>query len=381
VIDRRHILITLGRLPKALELAAAFRRSGHRVIVADPFRWHLARVSRFVSKTCRVPPPNPDATAFLEALAQIVERERITDVVPVSEETMHVAALRERLAPEVRLHAMPQPVLRRLHDKLTFVETAEALGLPVPRTFDLTDVRARAFAEAEPFIAKPRLSSAGHGVSAHAPGDRLPEPTVRTIIQEQLPGPEISTFSVAHEGRIVGTVAYRGLIMAGTVAVCFESLTEVPASVSEWITRFAAGTGYSGFLSFDFRANAAGRWLPIECNPRATSGAHFVVPEDLANALLAPTAPNAFRRRRERVLQQFYPALTATQAGGLKGEPWRPNLKYLFGCRDTTWARSDPLPFLLMPLTSYPILIGTLFRGETFGEASTFDIGWYDDAL
>ena len=379
--ENRRILITLGRLPKGLELAAAFSRQGHRVIVADPFRWHLCRASRFVARCRRVPPPNPEPEAFLEALARIVARDGITDVVPVSEETLHVAALEGRLPQEVTLHTMAQSALKPLHDKLGFVETAAALGLPVPRTFDLTDECARGFAASEPFISKPRLSSAGHGVSAHPPGDSLPEPIVRTVIQEQLPGPEISTFTVAHRGMPIGTLAYRGVIMAGTVAVCFEALETVPEDVAHWIGRFAAGTDYSGFLSFDFRAREDGRFLPIECNPRATSGVHFVEPTDLAAAILHPDAPNPFRLRRERRLQQFYPALTATQAAGLRGEPWRENLRYLFGCRDTTWCWRDPLPFLTMPVTSYPILYGTIFRGESFGEASTFDIGWYDDAL
>lgn len=379
--DERRILITLGRLPKALDLAAAFRRQKHRVVVADPFRWHLCRASRFVQACRRVPPPNPEPEAFLEALARIVQRDGITDIVPVSEETLHVAALEDRLPQQTRLHTMSQATLKRLHDKLGFVETAAALGLPVPQTFDLTDERARGFAASEPFISKPRLSSAGHGVSAHAPGDALPEPIVRMVVQEQLPGPEISTFTVVHRGTPIGTLAYRGVIMAGTVAVCFEALDAVPDDVARWIDRFAAGTDYSGFLSFDFRAREDGTFLPIECNPRATSGVHFVEPADLAAAILEPDTPNPFRLRRERRLQQFYPALTATQAAGLRGEPWRGNLRYLFGCRDTTWCASDPLPFLTMPLTSYPILYGTIFRGESFGEASTFDIGWYDDAL
>jgi hypothetical protein len=34
-----------------------------------------------------------------------------------------------------------------------------------------------------------------------------------------------------------------------------------------------------------------------------------------------------------------------------------------------------------MPLVSFEILGRTMFRGESFGEASTFDIGWHGDAV
>ena len=90
---------------------------------------------------------------------------------------------------------------------------------------------------------------------------------------------------VAHEGRVLGTVVYRARILSGTVAVSFERVVE-PIRTNCWIELFAAGTGFSGFLSFDFRLDAEGRNLPIECNPRATSGIHFVAP-GAARALLA----------------------------------------------------------------------------------------------
>ena len=132
--------------------------------------------------------------------------------------------------------------------------------------------------------------------------------------------------------------------------------------------------GYTTAYGFN---SVHGRALPIECNPRTTSGIHFVNPADLAQAILDPAAPNPFRLREERVLQQFYPALTETQGAAFNGRPWRGNLRHLFGCRDVSWSPRDPLPFLLMPLTSYQILRRTIFSGMTFGEAATFDIGWY----
>ena len=40
----RTALLTLGRLPKGLDLARALAAEGWRVVVAEPFGWHLARM-------------------------------------------------------------------------------------------------------------------------------------------------------------------------------------------------------------------------------------------------------------------------------------------------------------------------------------------------
>lgn len=374
---RKTVLITLGRLPKGLQLASALVDAGCRVIIAEPWGWHLSRVSRAVSKSYPVTAPNTSADRYQADLRALISREQVDLVVPVSEETLHVAALADEQSGDATLYCMPQDFLLRLHDKLSFIRIAELQDLPVPATFPMDSEAARRFAASHRYIVKPRLSSAGHGVVARAAGDPLPEVNEPSVVQAYLPGEELSSFSIAHRGRVIGTVVYRGLIFSGSVAVCFESLAAPDPAMLDWIRRFAAATGHSGFISFDFRRDATGRALPIECNPRTTSGIHFVDPRDLAAAILEPQTADRFRLRQERTLQQFYPALTETQGAALKGRAWRPNLRYLFRCRDVSWGPRDPLPFLLMPLTSYQILRRTVFAGMTFGEASTFDIGWY----
>ncbi len=370
-------LVTLGRLPKGLELARALSAAGCRVVIAEPWAWHLSRLSRSVAASLQVRPPNPDPEAYLEDLCAVMREENLDLLVPVSEEVMHVSALHGRVPDSTRLFVPAPERLLALHDKLAFNRLAAGLGLPVPETHALDSEAARAFAGREDFIVKPSLSSAGKGLTRHSAGAGLPGLDEPGIVQAYLPGEELSSFSVCDQGRVIGTVVYQGRIISGTVAVCFEVITAPEPALLEWIEGFVAGTGHSGFVSFDFRRDALGTLLPMECNPRTTSGIHFVEPQDLARAMLEPDAPNPFRLREERVLQQFYPALTETQGAFFKGRPWRGNLQYLFGCRDVCWARSDPWPFLLLPVASWEILRRTLLRGQSFGEATTEDIGWY----
>ena len=373
----KTVLITLGRLPKGLELASAFAGAGCRVLMADPWRWHLSRVSRAVDRNYLVTAPNTDVAAYHRDLLQIIDRERVDLVVPVSEETLHVAGLAGQLPGYCRLNCLDQSVLLKLHDKLGFVERAAAHGLPVPTTRALDTDEAKQLAERGDYVVKPRFSSAGHGLFIGRAGQSLPVMDEPAVVQAFLPGEELSAFAIAHEGRVIGTVVYRALITSGCVAVCFEILPEPDAQIVEWIRGFVAAENFSGFIAFDFRRDADGLALPMECNPRSTSGIHFIDPDDLAAAALAPERMQHFRLRREQRLQQFYPALTETQATGLRGGQWRQNLPLLFGCRDVSWSARDPLPFLLMPFTCYEILRRTIFSGMSFGEASTVDIGWY----
>ncbi len=371
------VLITLGRLPKGLELASALARAGCRVIIAEPWGWHLSRVSRAVSRSFAVTAPNTSVAAYHADLCDIIARENVRLVVPVSEETLHVASLADRPPRAPRCTACRRRCCSGCTTNCRSSAPHRPMTCRYPRAFALDSDEARAFAASRPHIIKPTLSSAGHGVSLRSAGEALPTPTAPAIVQAYLPGEELSSFSIAHAGRVIGTVIYRGLIVSGSVAVCFESLPDPDPAMLAWIERFVSRTGFSGFISFDFRRDENGQALPIECNPRTTSGVHFVDPHDLAAAVLDPAAENPFRLREERILQQFYPALTETQGAALKGRSWRPNMQYLFSCRDVSWDWRDPLPFLLLPLTSYQILRRTIFSGMSFGEAATFDIGWY----
>ena len=51
----------------------------------------------------RVPAPNTSQTDYLDALLDVIHRESVSLVLPVSEEALHVAALEQRLPEGVTL--------------------------------------------------------------------------------------------------------------------------------------------------------------------------------------------------------------------------------------------------------------------------------------
>jgi predicted ATP-grasp superfamily ATP-dependent carboligase len=382
------VLITLGRLPKGLDLARSFRRLGWRVIVAEPFRWHLSAMSNAVARRYTVTAPAIDRGRYLDELCDIVMKEGVELVVPVSEEIMHVSHLAGRLPHGVRLYSMAPDVLLPLHDKLRFIDRCRAYGVSAPETFALGSPGGAALAQAGDHIVKPVFSCSGRGVLFRAQGEPLPEtlPGKPAIVQRWVRGNVLSTFSIASAGKPLVTVVYRGAVMSGTVSVCFERVGEGDPHhrpVVDWVERFIAGAGFSGFISFDLVVDADGRAHGIECNPRATSGLHFVDPDDLARAVVAPDTNQLVRFRKERLMQQFYPCLTEVQKSMFSPKPFGPdfrrNLSRFLSARDVTWSWRDPLPFITMPLTASQIIWLSMRSGATFGEVATLDVGLYDD--
>jgi predicted ATP-grasp superfamily ATP-dependent carboligase len=373
------VLLTLGRLPKALDLARGFAEAGCRVIVAEPFGWTLAGVSRSVARAYRVPRPSAGKAAYLDALSAIIAREKVDLVVPVSEETMHVAFLRDRIDPGVRLFTMPPDQVLALHDKASFVRRGREIGVAVPETYPLGSPEAVALAEHGRVVVKPVFSCSGRGVGILPKGAKLPpaDPRAPAIVQAFIPGREHSSCTVALRGKAVSTVVYRGAQMSGTVAVSFERVVDQPA-ITAWIDRFVAATGWTGFISFDFIVDETGKVYGIECNPRSTSGVHFWQCADVARAILSADPAAAIGMRPERELQQFYSCLTETQKGMFK-PGFGAKLKRLFGTKDVTWSARDPVPFLTMTFTSWRIIHLSIIRRATFGEVATLDVGWYED--
>ena len=371
----RTVLLTLGRLPKALEVARALQGAGCRVIVAEPFKRHLTGASRAVARSVVVTSPVQDREAYLRELSGLAVAGGASLILPVSEEILHASMLRDRLPAGIRLAAMPHGTLLALHDKLSFAAVCRAAGVAAPATFALGDPRAVELARHARTVVKPIFSCSGRGVRFLAAGEALPSADEPALVQEFCAGRLLSTFTLARAGLPRITVTYRGAVMQGTVAVCFERI-DTPPEVDAWVAAMVRHTAFDGFISFDLVEDGQGVIRGIECNPRATSGIHFVEPADLAAALLDPQADGPLRFKANRLMQQFYPCLTETQRTMFGEGPFRENLRCLLAASDVTWSASDPWPLVSQPWTSWPIIEMAMRRRCTFGEVAMLDLAW-----
>jgi glutathione synthase/RimK-type ligase-like ATP-grasp enzyme len=374
-----HVLLTLGRLPKALELARGLWRRGARVTIAEPFASHLCKPSRSVARTVTVTAPALDQARYLADLEEVIRTEAIDLVVPVSEEALHASLLAPRLPQGVRLFGPNHHTLARLHDKRAFIETARRHGLSTPETFASDSSEAEAFATVADYVLKPIHSCSGQGLRLRRSGEPL-NPADRApgqLLQRRIYGRHISSQSVALNGETLGTALYEGSILSGTVAVAFRRLEALPA-LEEWISRFIAAEAYTGFIAFDFIEDEHGVW-PLECNPRLTSGLHFFDPADVAATLL-DASPQRLRFKPQRDFVEWHTAMLETYSVLPNvGEFWR-RLSVVRNAKDVLLDWRDPWPFFLMTASSWPVLRQVLVEGRTFGEAASADIVWSGSA-
>lgn len=374
--ETHTILLTLGRLPKGLDIAESLSKAGCRVIVAEPFGLHLCKVSRYVDQSFGVPSPVTDQEAYIRSLLDIIVRERVSMVVPVSEEVLHASLIEERLPEGVMFFSVPHDRLIELHDKYLFNRLARAFNLPVPETHMLGTRNANELSLSGDYILKPANTCSGKGFSAHCAGERLPEPSgSETVVQEKMTGALKSTFSICHQGRVLGTVVYRAAILSDSVAVAFERL-ENENQIEEWIETFVSKTRHSGFIAFDMMEDEVGIPHAIECNPRATSGIHFLNRSDIAQSIMDPETLNGLRFRAEKFMYQFWACLTETQAAVFKSGNGFKNAKIMLKAKEVNFSWSDPLPLWLMPFTSWTIMKRAFIKGESFGEAAMHDLTW-----
>ena len=364
------VLLTLGRLPKALDPARSFAKLGWRVIVADPFADHLTGASRACARSVQVPSPADDPQGWLAAIETLAREEAVELILPVSEETLYASYLQAHL-PHVRVFTMPPHLLHEAHDKWRFAQQAKALGLPVPVTWRADDGQARSLAARGDFVWKERRSCGGGGTKLLPQGAAF-EPTDRAIVQERIKGEELSSCSLCVQGEIRGTAIYRASVISGTVAVGFSRIEE--ARIHAFAARYAAATQWTGFLSFDFMRDMSDQIFALECNPRLTSGVHFFETDDLAPAILNQSSQ--LRLREESDLQQFWSCLQEAQGALPNVFGFARKLRAMSQRRDVTYTSSDPLPLLTMPWTARALLRRAARDHVPMAVAASADIGW-----
>lgn len=274
------VLISGARAPVALHLARLFSQAGHQVILVDHLKHPLAAASRLDVEYQLIPAFATEPDAAFASLSEIITRNGIKLVIPTCEEALHLGAIWAQNDMSVELFAPDFALLNRVHNKFRFIELCAEIGLDVPKTHLINNESERERHEAfsSKLVFKPVWSRFGSNVLIRPDAARLrqikPSAEMPWIAQEYHSGTELCVYAVARRGRIVALSVYRGLVHAGLgAAVCFEP---VDADVARpFVERFVQTTDWTGQISFDLILTEDERVIPLECNPRATSGLHF----------------------------------------------------------------------------------------------------------
>jgi predicted ATP-grasp superfamily ATP-dependent carboligase len=369
----RTIMLSGGKMTKALQLARSFHQAGHRVVLVESSRYRLTghRFSRAVDAFHVV--PSPGDSDYVDALLRIVHAEQVDVYVPVcSPAASYFDALaKERLLPHCEVVHIDPDVLGRLDDKYEFSVLAAAAGLPIPDTHLITSPEQVADFDFSGSDRTYILKSIAYDPVARLDLTTLPRPSAEEtaqfargkpisadnpwILQEFVTGTEYCTHSTVRHGHT-------------QVYCCCESsafqlnyaMVDKPA-IEAWVTRFCEGLGLTGQVSFDFIERADGALFAIECNPRTHSAITMMYDHpDLARAYLEDGVPMIRPRPSSRPTYWLYQELWR-----LLRSPrgFRERLRIVLRGKDAIFDRDDPIPFLMVHHLQIPaLLIGNLRR-------------------
>lgn len=384
----KTVIVSGARAPAALDIMRAFATHGWRVIAADSVAMPPARFSRAVSRYVRLPGPALDRTAFASAVRRLADEVAPDLWIPTCEEIFHLAELKPAHFPDLPLVAPPFADLVAVHDKATFAEIAGRIGLAPAESIRVTD-RAQLDdlkPRARDMVFKPVWSRFAERILIRpqpAALDSLhPSLSDPWIAQTYLPGEEVCTYGIAHQGRLLVHTAYhpryRLRIGAG---IYFDPAPD--ADIRAAVEALAGALRWSGQIAFDLRRDAAGAWKAIECNPRATSGVHLMPgdaiveamtwPATYATNILSPADASAVKPRPCMIRSAMFVIAGPAALWNGKTRAWWTDVTR---ARDALSIPGDRGPglgqYLFFAENAYRALMG----GHTITRAATYDMEW-----
>ncbi len=371
--DPKTIMLTGGKMTKALQLARSFHAMGHRVILVETHKYWLTghQFSNAVDRFYTVPAPQTDPEGYTQALLNIAKQENVDLYVPVCSP---VSSYYDSLAKPVlsgccEVFHFDADTTKMLDDKFAFAQTARSLNLSVPKSYRITDpqqVLNFDFSnETRPYILKSipydsvrrlnltKLPCATREETA-AFVQSLPISEAKPwIMQEFIPGQEYCTHSTVKDGEL----RLHCCCESSAFQVNYENVDH--PQILEWVQHFVKELKLTGQASFDFIQAEDGTVYAIECNPRTHSAiTMFYNHPGVAQAYLG----------KEPLAEPLQPLPTSKPTYWLYHELWRltqvRSWQQLQTQIDTIWRGTDaifqindPIPFLTVHHWQIPLLL------------------------
>ncbi len=384
----KTILVSGGKMTKALQLARSFHRAGHRVVLVESAKYWLTghRFSWAVARFYTV--PNPQEKGYIEALVAIVKAENVDVYVPVCSPvaSYYDAQAKQALSPYCEVMHVDPDVVQQLDDKYQFSAAATDLGLLVPDSHCITDAQQvfefdfasrshEYILKSIPYDSVRRLDLTK--LPGHDPAvakefvKSLPISTHQPwIMQEFIPGQEYCTHSTVRDGEL----RMHCCCESSAFQINYEMVDQ--PEITDWVKRFVKGLNLTGQVSFDFMKAADGQIYAIECNPRTHSAiTMFYNHPDVAQAYLEPGTtmiqPLESSRPTYWLYHEIWRLVTNLRSPAIV---WQ-RLKVIAQGKDAIFDWADPLPFLLVHHLHIPsLLLKNLWQGKDWVRID-FNIG------
>ncbi len=323
-----RILVTSARMPFALSMIRQLAQAGHEVFSSDTYESAPGNHSRYLAGHFVTASPREATERFTEQVRDHCAEHAIDLVVPTWEEAFYLSTARERIEEVAKLYTADFATLARVHDKHSFEQLVESLGIhaPVGVTVRSDGELREAIGRWPHYFGRGVYSRGGvtlltnHGPLAGRvkPEDVHPTPAAPWLVQEYVEGPMVCTYSTLHGGRVTAHSTYRApRQFHHSTGIQFESIDGAESLAV--VEKLGAELGYTGQMSLDFVDTGDGLAI-IECNPRTTDGVLLMEGDELARGLLDPAAEVALVPPG-RLIQLDFAVFGAMFSNGLREIP------------------------------------------------------------
>ncbi len=270
-------------------------------------------------------------------------------------------------------------LIHRLHHKGLFAALTQTFMLRSPETHLLNDENAihALAAQASDWVFKPAYSRFAVNTLIRPSSAQLlkvkPTKAQPWVAQRFIAGQEFCTYSLLVNGQLTAHACYQPRYRVGQGAGIYLQAATDPA-IHEFVREFGRATQYTGQVGFDFMQDALGQCHVLECNPRATSGVHFLAdaPAQLVHALLGTDSFSDIAPSTQPHMVGLAMLLFAASRNVFSKVFWQDFKR----AQDVIVQSHDYGPFLSQPLSLIELAWIAITNRQALLDATTDGIAW-----
>ncbi len=285
MIQAKKILVTDGLWQGSITTIQSLGRQGHEIYLAD----HDANRSTGRSKYCRklFTCPHPkDKKNYVDAIIEILAREKFDLLVPIGDQTMEAFAERkDELLKHTRVIIPDHDKILIADDKRLTAKFAQENDILIPISYQISskeEAKNVARKDIFPCIAKMPSETASEGLMIletredfldfYSHDENLQR---YTLVQKFVQGDIYGSTAVCHEGQILNYFMFYVPIRYGTGGAASYYYSSNNPTLLEITRDIVRKLNWTGFIDFDFLEDKEGNFVLLEINPRLSGGSQF----------------------------------------------------------------------------------------------------------
>ena len=288
------VLILASNRTLTLSLLRCLSGAGIRAHVLANGNYPVVRASRWCSGFDRFDPQlvHIGSPTLARMTGELAIKNGCEVILPSGIEAVKYLSAHARAIEQVPIIPLAEPhVITMLDDKWRFQRFACEAGVTTPAGELFTDVKSvSAKSLTFPLVVKPTTLDGSRGVKAVHNQLQLIEHistiskngTPAIMLQEYIPGDDISISMLASAGRVVAWAVHTWVGKDHDLQFIYDS------DVMRAAARLVAASKFDGLINFDFRRHKkTGELYALECNPRPYASIHIAMCAGINFAKLA----------------------------------------------------------------------------------------------